>query len=176
MTDHAEQVLEAAGRLFYARGVQSVGMDEVRTASGVSLKRLYQCFSSKESLVVAYLDRRDERWMSSLTGYVQAHGNEVLSVFDWLETWFAEDDFRGCGFLNAFGELGSTSEAVAAAVRRHKERLHACLLRLTGDADLAQQLFILVEGATVTAMLGREGAAQAAKRAAALLLGRGTPS
>ncbi len=35
-----QQVLDAADALFYERGVQAVGMDAIRSASGVSLKRL----------------------------------------------------------------------------------------------------------------------------------------
>jgi AcrR family transcriptional regulator len=34
------RLLDAAEDLFYTRGIQSVGMDEIRDASGVSLKRL----------------------------------------------------------------------------------------------------------------------------------------
>lgn len=58
----AERLLDAAEALYYARGIQAVGIDEVRTAAGVSLKRLYQLYPSKQHLVAAYLDARDERW------------------------------------------------------------------------------------------------------------------
>ncbi|SEH01609.1 DNA-binding transcriptional regulator, AcrR family [Nonomuraea solani] len=173
--EHAE-LLDTAGRLFYRRGVRAVGMDDVRAASGVSLKRLYQCFPSKEALVVAYLERRDERWMSSLTGHVTtAGGDPVEAVFAWLERWFGEDDFRGCGFLNAYGELGASSEAVSEVVRRHKDRLRAFLRGLTAGARdpdlLAEQLLVLIDGATVTAMLNPPGteAARAARETARVL-------
>jgi AcrR family transcriptional regulator len=161
------RILDAAEQLFYARGIQAVGMDELRAAAGVSLKRLYQSFSSKEALVTAYLDRRDERWMSSLRTFVGDGG--VIEVFAWLVQWFSSEDFRGCAFLNAFGELGGQ---VAAPVLRHKERLYAYLRELAvregaPDPDLrAEQLLILVDGATVTAMLGRRSAAGAALRLA----------
>jgi len=49
------RVLDAAEELFYGRGIQSVGMDDIRGTSGVSLKRLYQLFPAKEQLVEAYL-------------------------------------------------------------------------------------------------------------------------
>ncbi|MEV0823790.1 TetR/AcrR family transcriptional regulator [Nonomuraea rubra] len=163
--ESAERLLTAAGELFYRRGIQAVGMDEVRAASGVSLKRLYQCYPSKEALVVAYLERRDERWMSSLTSYVAERGDSVEAVFGWLERWFGEEDFRGCGFLNAYGELGATSEAVAEVVRRHKRRLRDYLRGLVSDDLLADQLLVLVDGATVTAMVDPERGAQAARAA-----------
>jgi AcrR family transcriptional regulator len=80
------RVLDAAGELFYGRGVQAVGMDEIRSASGVSLKRLYQLFPSKGDLVQAYLRRRDARWRAALAGYVDARpaAVRVLAVFDCL--------------------------------------------------------------------------------------------
>ena len=39
---------------------------------------------------------------------------KLLAVYVYLETWFAEDTFRGCGFINAFGELGPSNRATAA--------------------------------------------------------------
>ncbi|MEU1394314.1 MULTISPECIES: TetR/AcrR family transcriptional regulator [unclassified Nonomuraea] len=175
--DHEQRLLDAAGDLFYRRGVQAVGMDEIRTASGVSLKRLYQCFPSKEALVVAYLRRRDERWMTSLTAYVADAGDRIPAVFAWLERWFTEDDFRGCGFANAFAELGAGSAVVRTAVREHKERLRAYLRSLAEEAGagdpglLAEQLLTLIDGATVTAMISQEpGAARSAGQAAATLV------
>ncbi|MCK2213462.1 TetR/AcrR family transcriptional regulator [Actinomadura sp. ATCC 31491] len=173
--EHAERVLAAAAELFYRRGVRAVGMDEVRAASGVSLKRLYQCYPSKEALVVAYLERRDERWMSSLTGYVAARPDKIPAVFDWLERWFGEDGFRGCGFVNAYGELGAESAAVRDAVRRHKRRLRDYLRGLAAEAgaadpDLrAEQLLVLIDGATAVAMVETPERAAAAARAAAAL-------
>ncbi|MEU6127540.1 TetR/AcrR family transcriptional regulator [Saccharopolyspora sp. NPDC047091] len=193
------RLLDAAEELFYARGVQAVGMDEIRAASGVSLKRLYQCFPSKEQLVVGYLRRRDERWRDSLARSVttRARGAEqVLAVFDWLHEWFSEPGFHGCAFLNSFGELGATSPAVAAAVRDHKAEVQRYLTTLLTDTDeprtdrkaserkalaepkaaaereaLAEQLNVLAEGAITTAAItGTPAPARHARAAAEALL------
>ncbi|SHH57199.1 TetR/AcrR family transcriptional regulator [Streptomyces sp. 3214.6] len=174
-----EQALDAAEKLFYGRGVQSVGMDDVRGASGVSLKRLYQLFPAKEQLVEAYLERRDVRWRGRLARSVARQEDpreRILAVFDWLEEWFAEPDFRGCAWINAYGELGATSERVARQVRAHKEAFRDYLGGLVADAALPPALtgplFLLAEGAMVTAGIGG-GAAPAvqAREAARLLLG-----
>ena len=166
------RVLDAAESLFYARGVQSVGMDEIRTASGVPLKRLYQLFPAKGELVEAYLRRRDDRWLRSLTGYADAcaePASRLLAVFDWLERWFAEPGFRGCAFVNAFGELGATSPGVAAAAADHKAAFHRYLGELAvaagASAELGDQLALLAEGAMTTA--GISGSAEPAARARA---------
>ncbi len=184
--DHIEaqaRLLTAAERLFYARGIHAVGIDDVRAEAGVSLKRLYQLHPSKEHLVAAYLDHRDERWRARLRTHVERHADEprdrLLAVFDWLGTWFAEPDFRGCAFVNAFGELGGGAPLVLAAVRRHKLAFRDYLLDLARahtarDPDgLADQLLLLAEGAMTAAAIlpgpGRDVAARARRAAASLL-------
>ena len=169
MVGHAE-VLTAAEALFYERGVQQVGMDQVRTAAGVSLKRLYQLFPSKDRLVEEYLLARDARWLSSVRAYA-LKADTVLAVFDWLANWFAEPDFRGCAFVNSFGELGGTSPAVADIARRHKEAFRQLIRDLVGDDELGDQITLLAEGAiTMAAINGSAEAAHQAKRAAETLL------
>ncbi|MEU0110396.1 TetR/AcrR family transcriptional regulator [Streptomyces sp. NPDC006251] len=176
-----ERALDAAEELFYGRGVQSVGMDDVRGASGVSLKRLYQLFPAKEQLVEAYLERRDARWRGRLAEYVERHGEpeeRILAVFDWLGGWFGEPDFRGCAWINAYGELGATSARVAAQVRAHKRAFREYLDSLVAAAGLPAalggQLFLLAEGAMVTAGVTRSaGPAAEAREAARLLLRAG---
>jgi AcrR family transcriptional regulator len=166
----AAEVVRAAEALFYERGVQQVGMDEVRAAAGVSLKRLYQLFPSKDHLVLAYLTARDERWLGSVREHATTAGS-VLAVFDWLAEWFAEPDFRGCAFVNSFGELGGTSPAVAEIARRHKEAFRQLIRDLVGDDELGDQITLLAEGAiTMAAIGGSAEPGRQARRAAEILV------
>ncbi|MGW7369373.1 TetR/AcrR family transcriptional regulator [Streptomyces sp. NPDC054841] len=174
------QILDAAEELFYGQGIQAVGMDAVRSASGVTLRRLYQVFPSKGVLVEAYLLRRDARWRESLVAYVDAAdaspGERVLVVFDWLRRWFEEPDFRGCAFINSFGELGATAPEVAEAARHHKEAFQQYIAGLVRDAGapggIAAPLALLAEGAITTAAIsGSPRPASDAQEAARLLLG-----
>ncbi|MER5379919.1 TetR/AcrR family transcriptional regulator [Streptomyces sp. NPDC002688] len=172
-----EQALDAAERLFYGRGIQTVGMDDIRGSSGVSLKRLYQLFPAKEQLVEAYLERRDIRWRERLAEHVDGQRDperRILAVFDWLGLWFAEPDFRGCAWINSYGELGATSERVAEQVRAHKAAFRTYLAGLVSAAELpaalGDHLFLLAEGAMVTAGITRSAEPAAQARAAARLL------
>lgn len=180
MNDDADRdrVLDAADRLFYGHGVHAVGMDRIRDASGVSLKRLYHLFPGKEPLIEAALRRRDEAFRQSLASYVAAlpaGRPRALGVFDFLHDWFAEPDYRGCPFINAYGEMGATSAGVVAAVTAQKAAFQQFLADLFADAEappsVATQAFILANGAMVTAAIARspEPARQARRAVEALL-------
>lgn len=174
------KVLDAADQLFYERGVQSVGMDAIRAASGVSLKRLYQLFPAKERLVEAYLQRRNQQWNSMLSDYVDHEQNpraQILSIFDFLHAWFQQRDYRGCAFINSFGELGAISPKVAELAHDHKAEFRSVLSGLAESAGatdpdrLADHLILLAEGAITTAAIaGSPLPAVRAKEAAGLLL------
>lgn len=173
-----ERILDTADRLFYEQGLLSVGMDRIRDASGVSLKRIYRLFSAKEDLVVATLRRRDQSFLQALTtstDELATPRDKILGVFDFLEAWFREPDFRGCAFINAFGEMGPSSTCVTEAVRDQKHALRELLAGLVteagGPAVLADQLFILVNGATTSAaILASPDSARHAQAAARALL------
>jgi AcrR family transcriptional regulator len=180
MTDDEarERLLAAAGQLFYTRGVHAVAMDEIREAAGLPLKRIYQYFPSKDRLVEAYLARRDDLWMAALARCVDQGSDprqRVLAVFAFLGKWFATPGFHGCAFINAFGELGSSSGAVQIT-RRHKQRLLHYLAGLAVEAgaasprSLAAQLLMLMDGAIVSAATGANRHAAADARAAAQTL------
>lgn len=180
-TEAQTQLLDAAEGLFYGRGIQSVGMDDIRSASGLSLKRVYQLYPAKDQLVEAYLDRRDARWRGRLAAHVRQVGEDgadptapLLAVFDWLERWFGEPDFRGCAWINSYGELGAVSERVAAHARAHKQAFRDFLGELVAAAGLpavlAGQLYLLAEGAMVTAGIFASTAPAGQAKAAALAL------
>ncbi|ALE85229.1 TetR/AcrR family transcriptional regulator [Pseudonocardia sp. HH130629-09] len=163
-------LLDAAELLFYEHGIRAVGMDRVRSASGLPLKRIYRDFATKEDLVVAVLRRRDERWRGDLAAYVTRVAEpraRLLAVFDWLGEWFAGPGFRGCAWINAYGELGSASEPVLHEVRRHKQLFHRQLGQWTSAAgvDPVEPVSLLAEGAMVTAAIG--GSPEPARQARA---------
>jgi AcrR family transcriptional regulator len=178
VSDVGGRIVDAADALFYARGFQAVGMDDVRSAAGVSLKRLYQEFPSKEALVLAVLRARHTIWDSGITGAVasaESPRDKLLAIYDYLSSWFADDSFRGCGFINAFGELGTVFPSVAVLAREHKESFQDYVATLVADAGapavLAPQLALLAEGAQTTAAIsGNADAALHARSAAEVLI------
>lgn len=176
------RALAAADALFYTKGMKAVAMHDIRDASGVSLKLLYQCFPSKNALIAAYLDHRDRTYRTQLREFVDEASEDprerILAVFDSLEAWFQQDDFRGCAYINAYGELGGTEPWVGEVVRDHKVAIRTFLAELLDgvpveDSErLSYQLLLLIDGALVSAALHDDpSAACHAKAAATQLLG-----
>jgi AcrR family transcriptional regulator len=62
------RVLDAARRLFAARGVTEVTMDDVATAAGVGKGTLYRRFGDKSGLVAALLDERESQLQALMLG------------------------------------------------------------------------------------------------------------
>lgn len=177
-TDDRDRIVSAADRLFYGRGIQAVGMDAVRSESGVPLKRIYARFPSKESLLEAVMRHRMGIWadgIAAATADATTPRDRLLAIYDFLDVWFRDDAFRGCGFVNAFGELGAVSPAVARIAHEQKSGFQAYVASLVDELgappELAPQLSLLAEGAQTTAAIdGSPDAAAHARRAATVLI------
>jgi AcrR family transcriptional regulator len=166
MTDEHEvraRIVAAADALYYARGIHEVGMDAVREASGLSLKRIYSVFPSKADLVVAVLTERRRVWDRGLAEAMTAQSGprgQLLAIFDYLRQWFESEDFRGCIFINSYGESGATSDPVRAVVRAQKAEFQRLVERLSleagGTPTLARQLALLAEGAQTSAAIAHD--------------------
>lgn len=172
-----ERVLAAADRLYYRRGIQAVGMDELRAEAGIPMKRLYALFGGKDAIVAEVLRRRGAQWERGVQAAVDAAPGpreRLLAVYDHLAAWFGETDFHGCIFINSFGELGGCSPEVAEIVRAHKAGFQEYVAGLVADAGggpaLAAQLAILAEGAQTTAAIAGTPEAAVQARAAATTL------
>ncbi|MEQ8145193.1 TetR/AcrR family transcriptional regulator [Streptomyces sp. OP7] len=178
-----ERILVAAGRRFYRDGVTATGIDTITAEAGVAKMSLYNNFSSKSDLVRAYLDGRHEDWLERYRARVGASPDPrdgVLAVFDtYIDGADAGDgkDFRGCGLLNAAGEMPAGHEG-RTQVRRHKEEVErligehlAALLPDRPDTarTTARHVAFLLEGAMVRA--GLEGDSRCLRDARAMAEG-----
>lgn len=180
-----DALLEAASRCFYAHGLAGTGIDAITAEAGVARKSLYNNFGSKAELVGAYLDVRHEEWLGLYRRRLEAAGTgeRVLAVFDAYAdhaNLAYEHGFRGCGLLNAAGELPAGHPG-RSAVRRHKEEVEKLLSDHLGEIlpqapeqaeSMARHLAFLLEGAMVRAGLeGNDRCIREARQMAATLIG-----
>src|SRR5918999_3082396 len=116
-----ERILETAYELFARRGIRGVGVDEVIDRAGVAKATLYRHFPSKDDLVLAFLERREERWTRGLVeAEARLRGDtpeeQLLAVFDVFDEWFRGADFDTCAFINVLLELGDGHPAGRASI------------------------------------------------------------
>ncbi|QVQ28179.1 TetR/AcrR family transcriptional regulator [Achromobacter deleyi] len=178
-----EKLLRATEQLIYSGGISATGMDLIVKTSGVARKTIYRLYPTKEALVAAALQARDERWMEwfvEATTAAPTPQARLMSIFDALRAWFASEGFRGCAFINAAGEIGSADSPIRKVARLHKERLLAHVLALAQAAGVpqpqerARQLLVLIDGAIVVAMVsGDLSITDSAEVAATTLLAAG---
>ena len=161
-----QELVEIASRLFYEQGFGGTGIKQIIEEAGIAKGTFYSHFSSKEDLGVAWLKARHVTWTGWLLDELEDRatpGEKILGLFDFLERWLVEADFRGCAFLNTLAEIPSPDSPLRREVAEHKEGLHAMIQDLALDhfeargggklADLALQkgsaLFLLFEGALI---------------------------
>lgn len=176
-----ERLLASAYTLFSRHGTRAVGIDTIIGHAQVAKKTLYTHFASKEELILAFLERREEVWTRSwlqaeVRRRAQTPAGRLLAIFDVFGEWFARPDFEGCSFINVMlestereGPVRQASVLRLATIREFLRELAASAG--IADADgFARQWHILMKGSILAAGEGDEGAAARGRDLGVLLL------
>src|SRR6202008_4542306 len=185
-TPARERILAAAYELFSRRGIRAVGTDEVIERAGVAKATLYRHFATKNDLVLAVLQRREELWTHGLIEEQSRQRGEtpeeqLLAIFDVMHDWFrAGDGYEGCSFINVLLELGADHPAGRASIThidhvRDIVRHRALAAGLTDVEDFASSWHILMKGAIIMAAVGDLDAALRARKMACVLIEQHRP-
>lgn len=157
MSSTRQRLIDTAFELFGRSGFHAVGLDRILEEVGVSKQTFYNHFESKDDLILAVLDHRhqtqDKYWSDLLQ---QIAGDDprakLYAVFDALETWFSQPDWRGCIFMTAAAEFPTPQEPAHQKAAEHqrlfREKLQylATLAGAHDPAALGHQLTVLIEG------------------------------
>lgn len=178
-----ERILASAYSLFSTRGVRAVGVDEVIARSGVAKATLYRHFTSKDSLVLAFLDRREQQWTYGLVvAGARRRGTtaegQLLAIFDVFDEWFRRRaEFDACSFINVLLEMGPEHPLGQASIN-YLANIRSLIAGLAAEAGLnkpdefARSLQILMKGSIISAAEGDTDAAKQAQAMAHSLIGR----
>src|SRR5690349_20956356 len=158
-TPTRERIVAAASKLFYGEGIRAVSVDAVAEKAGLTKRTLYYHFRSKDDLIAAYLEIRDQpnlalfkRWFAEADGDVAA---KVEAIFRNLARSTRHPKWKGCGFLRTSVELVNLPGHPAMVIgRAHKKRVEDWLCTVFEEAvaqrdarQLAQQVILLLDGA-----------------------------
>ncbi|MCE2593659.1 TetR/AcrR family transcriptional regulator [Motilimonas cestriensis] len=175
--DKRQLLIDTGLTLFYQQGINSVGINEILKVSGIAKKTLYHHFSSKEELVLAALEARDQRfitWLNNeLTQVQQGLPNElsdhaknqrvIIGLFNALTAWFNNQvpelsPFRGCFFINSSSECHGQYPQAADYCKAHKHKIRQLIQQHLPEADtpLLDLVYLLKEGAIVSAQVDHD--------------------
>lgn len=177
-----QRILESAYVLFTERRVHDVGVNEIISHANVTKATFYSHFASKDDLVLAFLELREQRatlqWLDAgARERASTSEDQLLAIFDLFEEWFRGDDFTGCPFINVLLEFGSQHASGRASIH-HLDTVRAMVQRLAEEAGLsepaafARAFHLLMKGACVAAVERDITAAQTAKAMARQLIER----
>lgn len=176
------RLLSAATHLFCKNGINATGIDAIIEQAGTAKTTLYKLFGSKTNLVNAVLESEGKQWRDWFIGAMEEGGGDAQAklarIFPALRSWFAEERFYGCPFINAVGEHDKDAKQFRTIAMKHKKIVLGHIEKLAGElgatepAVLAHQLGLLIDGAIVAAMISRDpGVADTAALTAGPLLG-----
>ena len=177
-----ELIVAAAEKLFYAEGIRAVSVDAVAEAAGVTKRTLYYHFDSKDELIVAYLEGRDQpnlklfrKWFDAGDGDI---ADKVEAIFVNLARAARHPKWKGCGFLRTSAELANMPGHPAIRIgAAHKKKFEAWIAETFTEAGvaepamLAKQILLLLDGSFAVVLLHRDPSyMEVAGRAAATLV------
>lgn len=160
------RLLSAATHLFCKNGINATGIDAIIDEAGTAKTTLYKLFGSKTNLVNAVLESEGRQWRDWFIGAIEQGGGDaetkLARIFPALKSWFGEERFYGCPFINAVGEHDKDAKQFRAIAMKHKKVVLAHIEKLAGEMGasepqvLAHQLGLLIDGAIVAAMVSRD--------------------
>ncbi|MBB6484386.1 TetR/AcrR family transcriptional regulator [Rhizobium lusitanum] len=163
-----ERILQAAGKLFRRDGIRAISVDAIAEKAGITKRTLYYHFRSKDDLIAAHLQARDEpnlalfkRWFDEADGDIAA---KVAGIFRNLAQSARDAKWRGCGFLRTSVELiNLPGHPALIAARAHKKRVEDWLCTLFAEAGagdeampLARRIMLLLDGSFAIVLLHRD--------------------
>ena len=156
-----ERLLVAASQLFYAEGINSVGIERLVKEGQVTLATFYRHFPSKVDLVVAYLRGAHDHIAARAAEQAERlQGRDLVrAIGDDVTSQIRQAAFRGCAFLNAASEFEDPQNPVRQVVAEHRQWYFQLLRRAFDDAghelptNAARHFVMLRDGAMSAAYL-----------------------
>jgi AcrR family transcriptional regulator len=175
-----KRIFDTAAELFYRKGIRAVGVEAIAAQADTTKMSLYRNFPSKDELVAEWLRDHDARFWEAWDSMAQKHPGDarkqLQAAFALLAKHVSDPSARGCPMANAAVEITDKAHPARKVIETHKGKLRARLAALcekTGAGEpsvLADQLFLLMEGAQVSIILGVRGPARNVGRAADTLI------
>lgn len=159
-----EKILTTAADLFYKQGYNSTGINQIIDEAGIARGSLYNHFKSKTELLHAYLEESSNNWFVQLYAYIDKIDkpkDKILGLFDFRIKRQVRSGFGGCPFIKAGAEVPQDDKKAFQIIEKNKMKFRDYILEILKDIssqnnlltkeELADTIYLLIEGATITA-------------------------
>jgi len=163
-----ERILAAARELFYRHGIHPVGVELIAESAQTNKMTLYRHFKSKDDLVLEVVRQvaadGDAVWVRLADAHPNDPAQRLAGWVDYVEAVLTDLSERGCALANAAVEL-QPGHPARVLIEEYKERKRQHLVTLFEAARyryperLADEVFLLFEGARISIQCGRSGPA-----------------
>lgn len=163
-----ERILAVACDLFYRHGVHAVGVELIAEAAQTNKMTLYRHFKSKDELIVAYARRLaaegEAVWERLAVAFPDDPERRLAAWVDHVEEILTSTAERGCALANAAVEL-QPSHPARTVIEDYKRCKREQLVSLFAESRyrnpelLADEVFLLFEGARISIQCGGRGPA-----------------
>ena len=116
-------IVDTASELFYKKGYNLTGINEIIAEAGIAKATLYSHFKSKEELCIAYLDARDTDLLLNIREYCQKKpkgDKQLIGILDFLVPFFKSGEFNGCWCIRTVAEIPRENKNIRKKIKNNK--------------------------------------------------------
>lgn len=161
-----ETIIKTASDLFYKKGYNLTGINEIIKEAGIAKATLYNHFKSKDDICLAYLKYKNDTFLNQIKTFAQKAPKgkqQVFAIFDFLHSFFADTNFNGCWCIKTVAEIPMENEIIRREIQNEKNEFIVLITELIVAnipnktekeyTILARQVYVLYEGAVAESHL-----------------------
>jgi len=159
-------IIETASDLFYQKGYNLTGINEIISTANIAKATLYSHFKSKDEICIAFLKYKNEEFLDSIEKYVQTQKkgkDQVLAIFDFLLEFYKSKTFNGCWCINTVSEIPRDKKQIRDEIQSQKKGFIDFIQRTVDKAFprrndatrklLSKKIYLIYEGAVAESHL-----------------------
>lgn len=118
-----DNIVKTASHLFYQKGYNLTGINEIISEAGIAKATLYNHFKSKEDICIAYLEFKNSTFLTDIKNFCEQRPKgetQLLALFDFLKLFFKSKDFNGCWCINTVSEIPKDNKKIRIEIQNQK--------------------------------------------------------
>lgn len=161
-------IIKTASDLFYNKGYNLTGINEIISEAGIAKATLYNHFKSKEDICVSYLNYKNDSFFILIKDFISSKEkgkSRVIAILEFLQLFYNDKQFNGCWCINTISELPKDNMKVRSEIQKHKKELLTFIeatildnlqLEKSEATSLSKHVYLLYESAVAESYLHRD--------------------